>query len=79
MATNKHRMMASNLKEDLSRLAEELGYADDLDDDDLNVALNEVANEINTQKLRVNSKRLSSRVSSRVSSRASSRNNCQKD
>ena len=33
--------------------------------DDLNVALNEVAHEINTQKLRVNSKRLSSRVSSR--------------
>ena len=68
--SDKHRHMASDMKADLARFAKQLGYENDLDDDDLNHALSEVAEEISAQKLQVDPKKLSSRVSSRPSSRS---------
>ena len=70
--SDRHRHMASDMREDLARFAKQLGYENDLDDDDLNHALSEVAEEINAQRLRVDPKKLSSRVSSRPSSRTAS-------
>ena len=49
--------MASDMKADLARFAKQLGYENDLDDDDLNHALSEVAEEINAQKLHVDPKK----------------------
>ena len=54
--SDKHRHMASDMKADLARFAKQLGYENDLDDDDLNHALSEVAEEISAQKLQVDPK-----------------------
>ena len=60
--TQEHRDLAFSLKEDLTRFANNVGYGNDLDDEDLSVAVNNIANHLHENNLIIDNFALSKRV-----------------